>query len=184
MPKSAKEEAPAIKKGKDSLTDKFGFGNPQGCCPGQTGHHLISHAAVAKGKNCSDSISNGPKIGTKVQDKYNYAAAPTACVTGSGHSSQQHGELHDTTDKYVQQMVDGEYGEEFSSCQTNFSLNCSIEAASQAHADQFSHCDKKCTKEQLEKYYEKMGCTTNPVNKSDKLITPTPKRNESGTVGG
>lgn len=186
VPKSVKDPIRAIKAGKGSLTDKYGFGNPHGCCPGQTGHHLVTDAAVAKGENCKDSVANGPKIGKNIQKKYNYDAAPTTCVTGSSHSGGEHGELHDQTDINVQKMLDGNYEEEkgFDSCTTNFTLDCSIEAASQAHSDKFPHCDKACTTEQLKKYYEKMGCTTDPVNKIGKPMTSTPTPNKNTSTGG
>jgi hypothetical protein len=56
-----------------------------GCCPGQTGHHLIPRSAI-------ESRSDG--LGCEKYDTAMHNAAPTVCVEGKNQHAGSHGRIH------------------------------------------------------------------------------------------
>jgi len=135
----------------------FGKGNRadpatgKGCCPGQTGHHLIPEA-MTKAED-----------GTLLCKNYHHGKAPTVCVEGYNHSVGTHGLVHNKMDEAVNKMTTNEpvaqewlQKGQLSPDRKIMRLEMTIEAAAQSHsgAFPFSQCSKKCIKAQLKAYYE------------------------------
>jgi hypothetical protein len=160
-----------IEKGQEPISDRvFNLNDASGCCPGQTGHHLIPETSISQGKDCAG--------------KYSHNAAPVVCSEG-GKDSGTHGELHDRTDGYVKDMMNGDYSNPgYDKCASAYTMDCAVEAGAQAHADQFpdSNCNKDCIKALLKEYYDPLNCKPKPVDKSGNAIVPTPVETE--VVGG
>ncbi len=115
--------------------NKYGGGKVEpadkgGCCPGQTGHHLVPDALT----------KNGACPG------YNKRDAPTVCVEGKGHDHGSHKRVHDANDKMLG-IFANKAGE--------VSMQGAIDAAVASHTAAFplSKCDPYCIKMQLEAYY-------------------------------
>lgn len=120
----------------------------KGCCPGQTGHHVLPHEMTKDGK-CPG---------------YTHGSAPTVCVEGVNNSHGSHGRVHDTL---AREMEDYKTG--------GFSLFGPRETISYAKArdiaidsvrDTFpeSKCSKDCLRAQLDSYYKnKCKGTLSPV---------------------
>jgi hypothetical protein len=128
-----------------------------GCCPGQTGHHLIPGGSVKK--NCPN---------------YDHATAPTVCVEGTSQSLGSHGRIHKAlAAEHDIRAINGKVAAD-----GTMSLSDAIDAAADSHAEAFplSKCSKKCMKAQLESYYNSMcrGARAEAVNAQSKPITPTP----------
>jgi uncharacterized membrane protein len=174
--KDKREVKPKVHdKGKAPISDSvFNLNNPSGCCPGQTGHHLIPETTISGSKDKGDLCTGGT---------YNHSAAPVVCSEG-GKDTGTHGQLHDRTDQNVQDMMNGKYPG-YEKCASAYTMDCATEAGAQAHAEQFpdSNCDKKCIKAQLKEYYGPLNCKPKPADKSGKPITPTPKKGQSGGAG-
>ena len=126
-----------------------------GCCPGQTGHHLI-YDAMAKGA-CPN---------------YDHGVAPTVCVERTSQNFGSHKRIHDAMDKEVRTLArNGKLG-----ANGTMSLEQAIEAAVQSHHSAFfaSKCSKQCIKAQLESYYNQMcrGSRLKAVDKQGKSHVP------------
>jgi len=134
----------------------FGLGDSRGCCPGQTGHHLIPDSWL-KGK-CSGG-SNG---------KYTKGGAPVVCMEGTSHTGGTHGEIHTGLNKAYDQSLTAriEKGVEHN----KYSINDVIEMAVDSHKEVMDidwpgfnlfsgdGCDEACLKAQLASYYNGKGC--------------------------
>ncbi|MCU7850388.1 MAG: DUF4150 domain-containing protein [Candidatus Thiodiazotropha sp. (ex Lucinoma kastoroae)] len=108
--------------------------NNGGCCPGQTGHHLIPEASV-KGA-CPN---------------YDHGAAPTVCAEGTSQNMGSHKRLHQALAGEHQTLAaDGKIAPDGS-----MSMDDAMDAAADSHQDAFpaSKCSKKCIRAQLEPYY-------------------------------
>ena len=106
-----------------------------GCCRGQTGHHLIYDAMAKKG-NCPG---------------YSRESAPTVCVEGTSQNHGTHGLVHGKMDETVALLVkNNQIGPD-----GNMSLDQAVDAAAKSHAEAFplSGCSEKCIKAQLDSYY-------------------------------
>jgi hypothetical protein len=115
--------------------NKYGGGdvepaNRGGCCPGQTGHHLIPDALT----------KNGACPG------YNKRDAPVVCVEGKNQYHGSHGRVHNMTDLMIRGLA-GKGG--------TIATDKAIAAAVTAHQISFplSKCSADCIKAQLEAYY-------------------------------
>ena len=132
-----------------------------GCCPGQTGHHLI-YDAMAKGA-CPN---------------YDHGVAPTVCVEGTSQNFGSHKRIHDAMDRRVKGLADA--GKLLNG---TMSLEQAIEAAVESHHSAFfaSKCSKQCIKAQLESYYNQMcrGSRPKAVDKQGNPIKP--ERGDSGS---
>jgi hypothetical protein len=104
----------------------------EGCCPGQTGHHVIPGAAF-EGNPCYSS-----------KDHRN---APTICVEGTNNSHGSHGAAHRELDQRIKAYKD-KYGGKIS---YKAQRDKSVEAIRAAGA---SHCDPECLKKQLDEFYK------------------------------
>lgn len=108
-----------------------------GCCPGQTGHHLIPDAAV-KGAGCPD---------------YDYSKAPTVCAEGTGNShGGSHQMLHDKLDK---RMSDFKQAKRQASMPYEDYRRHAIMTFYETFPE--SGCDRKCLKAQLDAHYKCAG---------------------------
>jgi len=149
----------------------FKLNNLNGCCPGQTGHHLVYGAMVS---HCAG---------------YNHSQAPTVCAEGSNQNNSTHGDTHDLTDGNTKDMVNGKYpGKKKmggNDCSQAFTMECAIESGADAHAKQFPNakCKKECIKQQLRHYYKKLKCEPKPINKQGGDIKPSSLPSQSGGRG-
>jgi len=144
-------------KGRSNPMDKaFQLRNLNGCCPGQTGHHLIYDAMV---KHCSG---------------YKRSQAPTVCVEGSNQNNGTHKDVHDLTDTNTRNMVNNKYLKPagHDKCASDSTMECAIESGADAHAKRFPNakCKKECIKQQLRDYYKKLKCKPKPLDKQGKVI--------------
>ncbi len=108
----------------------------KGCCPGQTGHHLIPHA-FAKDAGCKN---------------YKEGTAPTVCAEGESHSTGgSHAAMHTATTEMLL-VKDGVLGKA-----KKMKYADVRDGVLDAHAKTFpfSTCSRGCLKEQLDNYYKK-----------------------------
>jgi hypothetical protein len=118
-----------------------------GCCPGQTGHHLI-YGAMAK-----NSCAN-----------YDHGLAPTVCAEGGTQHHGSHSRVHDKMDAIVSKLAaNGKLKN------GQMTMDQAIEAAAESHKQAFplSGCSKKCIKAQLAGYY-KNTCPNGKFDAVDK----------------
>ena len=67
-----------------------------GCCPGQTGHHLVEASAFhikGRGDGPAD-LATGENVPLEGCNNYDLAKAPCICVEGAGHGVGTHGLMH------------------------------------------------------------------------------------------
>ncbi len=126
-----RQKRPGKKTYEDFSKDKDSI---EGCCPGQTKHHLIP-STFMKGSPCGK--------------EYHEEDAPTVCAEGTGHSHGSHGSMH--TGMNV-------FGSRKSDSSSNISYQDAREAAIKSHVDTFplSLCSPDCLREQLDAYYQNM----------------------------
>ncbi len=102
------EDSPCLKARKCLLvpykdTEKNGksldesLGDKRGCCPGQTGHHLIPKAWL---------ITDDERPANNSCTKYNHGQAPTVCVEGTTQNHGSHGKIHRATDRQVETVLE------------------------------------------------------------------------------
>lgn len=130
-----------------------------GCCPGQTGHHLI-YGAMAEGA-CPN---------------YDHKVAPTVCVEGTSQNVGSHGRVHDQMDKEVRLLAKGNKLQN-----ETMSTEQAIDAAAKSHKEAFplSRCSAKCIRAQLEAYYGQM-CRGGRLKAVDKYGNPA--QSSKGTM--
>ncbi|MDR2153824.1 MAG: hypothetical protein LBE78_02175 [Burkholderiaceae bacterium] len=111
-----------------------------GCCPGQTGHHILPEAMFKECKN------------------YKHRQAPTMCVEGANNSHATHGEAHV---ELSNQLKDIKYK---NGKPVPFGKPITVEKAIAAGVESIqrvfpeSFCQKACLKAQLRAFYTKLGC--------------------------
>ncbi|VUD46582.1 hypothetical protein TDB9533_00852 [Thalassocella blandensis] len=119
-----------------------GMNTSHGCCPGQTGHHLIPDSFV-KNAGCQN---------------YNYNNAPVVCVEGTTQSEGgSHEAIHTATnEEVVPRRLWGTQGADTAS------YSDVRDAVIRAHAKTFpfSTCPRKCLKEQLDNAYQNCNALT------------------------
>ncbi len=112
------------------------FGDKRGCCPGQTGHHLIPDSWA---KNACANYKKGD--------------APVVCVEGVLNTHGSHGRVHLELDRLVDENRKA-IGEG-----TPVSIDKAIDMAVESHkAKVGADCDEKCTRAQLAHYYNQAQC--------------------------
>ncbi|WP_227271930.1 HNH/endonuclease VII fold toxin-2 domain-containing protein [Roseobacter weihaiensis] len=129
----------------------------RGCCPGQTGHHLLPRAMVA---HCPG---------------YNHGAAPTVCVEGATQRMGSHGRVHDATDELLKENHgDGQ----------PMTMSSAINLVTDAYADSEvgDHCDPDCIKQQLQDYYNDLGCTPMPRDSNGNLVGPSEETDDENDL--
>lgn len=116
-----------------------------GCCSGQTGHHLLPDAMVRDSADCKGGVT--------------YGSAPTVCAEGISHSTGgSHGQLHNELDKRVKKSADAN-GE--------MTLKKAKTIAAKSHRQVFGKgCSMKCLMAQLSKYYDNK-CNKGNASKVD-----------------
>lgn len=130
--------------------------NGGGCCPGQTGHHLIPEGSLQE--QCKN---------------YDHSMAPTVCVEGFSQNHGSHGRAHAAlANQHRLKAAAGKVAADGS-----MSMTDAVDAAAKSHKEAFplSGCSMECIREQLESYY-KMCSGTRPhmVDEQAKQVTPTP----------
>lgn len=175
VPKSASQETRPPNdtrnrsQGQATMTDRL-FADSRGCCPGQTGHHLILDAWLQSGGNRG--------AGDLCSGSYNEKSAPTVCVEGATQNIGTHGKIHRNTTDIAEELL----AEKRPPCNIGFSMSCAIEVAAQAHRKTFGrHCNKECIVAQLEKYYDGLGCRPRAVDQNGNELTRTD--GQTGTQG-
>lgn len=131
-----------------------------GCCPGQTGHHVIPGAMFKKnaGKN-------------RCAKPYVHGNAPVICVEGADNSAGTHGiahtELDALIDTYKAQNTNNKHIE------YETARDLSIEAVRKVNPD----CTVECLKAQLDAHYQTvLGCEDDT-----ELLTNSGKARSGGT---
>ncbi len=72
-------------------------GKQTGCCPSQTGHHLVEASSffeTGRGDTKDESDANILSVGTKGSTDYNTGEAPCICAFGPSQWRGSHGQLH------------------------------------------------------------------------------------------
>lgn len=129
--------------------------NNGGCCPGQTGHHLMPGASIEK--TCPN---------------YNHDIAPTVCVEGTSQNMGSHARVHQALALVHQKKsAQGKIAAD-----GTMSLDEGLDAAAESHEKAFplSKCSKKCIRAQLDSYYKSMcrGARPGMVDAQSKPATP------------
>lgn len=127
--------------------NKLESSNAGGCCPGQTGHHLIPGASIRGA--CKN---------------YNHGSAPVVCAEGTSWHTGSHARLHKAYAMAIGRKKQDAAG--------TVSLDDTIDAAVESHMMAFplSKCSSKCIRSQLQSYYQQMckGARPQVVNEQGK----------------
>lgn len=133
------------KGGKQGETKReHASGASGGCCPGQTGHHII-YDNMMKNSGCTS---------------YDYNNAPTVCVEGNGRTHGSHGRIHRAMDRELQALLRGGKVD----ANNTISMDDAINAAANSHASAFptSSCSRACIVEQLKNYFNEHCANARP----------------------
>jgi hypothetical protein len=117
----------------------FNLADSRGCCPGQTGHHVLP-----------DSWLRAPGGGS-CTNGYNKDDAPVACLEGTGNREGSHRQAHDSIERLIDQNGTGPT-----------SMSNAIDMATEAYTADGApgeDCNPDCIREQLEDYYADKGCS-------------------------
>lgn len=136
-----------VPKSKKDGNRKVETADGKGCCPGQTGHHLI-YGAMMDGVSCPG---------------YEYSTAPTVCVEGFSQNHGSHGRVHDLMDRETQMLARNNKLQG-----GTMSMKEAIDSAVKSHQEAFpmSRCSPKCIRAQLENYYNCPGARPKALNKN------------------
>jgi hypothetical protein len=142
-----------VPKSKKDGNRKVETADGKGCCPGQTGHHLI-YGAMMDGVSCPG---------------YEYSTAPTVCVEGFSQNHGSHGRVHDLMDRETQMLARNNKLQG-----GTMSMKEAIDSAVKSHQEAFpmSRCSPKCIRAQLENYYNCPGARPKALNKNGKAPAP------------
>ena len=128
--------------------------NAGGCCPGQTGHHLIPEASL--NQQCPN---------------YDHNMAPTVCVEGFSQNHGSHKRAHEALARqHIRLAKDKKIAPDGS-----MSMDDAISAGADSHKEAFplSNCSRACIKEQLDNYYKMCrGARPQMVDAQAKKVTP------------
>ncbi|MBE5314553.1 MAG: DUF4150 domain-containing protein [Xanthomonadales bacterium] len=159
--------------GSSNVTPAGGDLVNRGCCPGQTGHHLIPDAMI-KTEPGKDSL------GCENYKSSAHASAPTVCVEGVNHSQGSHGRMHDNLADELQAQTTASakawWWQKKTVKDGAMSMDDAIETAARVHRGSFplSFCSQDCIEAQLRDFYKK-HCPDAKLRVVDKLkreITP------------
>lgn len=123
-------------KGKDGILDG------KGCCPGQSGHHLLP-----------EEMMEGRTPGTCPE--YSHGTAPTMCTEGTNNKHGSHGKVHaDLRDRINNYKAGAFFGA--GPDRHTIPVDTAIDLGARSAQNTFpeSRCDKKCLVAQLEEYYK------------------------------
>ncbi|MFK1438023.1 PAAR-like domain-containing protein [Pseudomonas aeruginosa] len=129
----------------------------EGCCPGQTGHHVIPDAAM-KGNSCYSGEGK----------------APTICLEGTNQHQGSHGKAHDALKKiFTRNNIST--GDKIS---YEDMRDHSVEAIQKAGA---GNCSEKCLKNQLDEYYK--SCRGKDVSANPGETKKPSGQSSDGSIG-
>jgi GHH signature containing HNH/Endo VII superfamily nuclease toxin 2 len=107
----------------------------KGCCPGQTGHHVLPSEMM---EDCKEYTADKERN------------APTVCVEGVNNQHGSHGIIHGKLDDMM-----AEHRKKTGS--DSITNDQAIDAGVKSHNETFKPaCDPKCLKAQLKSYYDKL----------------------------
>jgi GHH signature containing HNH/Endo VII superfamily nuclease toxin 2 len=144
----------------ETTTAKKQAKNGKGCCPGQTGHHVLPDAMFRKPGQSSD-LPRDKKETLDCWKNYSEGGAPTVCLEGTSNSASNgsHGAAHAMTKK----IIDKHRSE--SEMKYTEARDEIAEGLALAYG-----CDVNCLKAQLNKYYcEAYTCGKPGQNCTQKL---------------
>ncbi|MBS9782946.1 MAG: DUF4150 domain-containing protein [Pasteurella sp.] len=155
-----------------------GKAKTQGCCPGQTKHHIIPKAFFKK----SDEAGSANVSECR---KYNAFKAPTICLEGSSHSKGgSHAKIHGKIKKYIGKL-NIPVGDNISYAQTKKACLDSVERIA-------PQCDRDCIEKQLDAYHKQVCKADKGLFElnEDKAITlrraktpgPSESENDEGSI--
>jgi hypothetical protein len=125
-----------------------------GCCKGQTGHHLVSGAAM--------------KEACPAYNRSAHAIAPTVCVEGTTQQFGSHKRVHEKYAEATTAAVKGADG--------RMSMADTLDAAAESHMKAFplSRCSKACILAQLKGHYDTHCANSRvlPGNRNGNPIQP------------
>jgi hypothetical protein len=121
--------------------------NGGGCCPGQTGHHVLPGSMF---KNCPD---------------YKHSEAPTICVEGVNNTHGSHGHIHRKLGAKLGGLlqIDGKTKiPPGAQIMKKDAIDAGVDSVKEAFPE--SLCDEHCLKAQLHEFYGRLNCV--PRNES------------------
>lgn len=128
----------------------------QGCCPGQTGHHLLPDAMFRDPAGSATERERWRAAGNKKPiprsklpkkscwDSYSEGASPTICAEGVNQYSGSHGAIHAVTDKALKTSPYANQSEMPYTTARDLAL---------AEVSRLYGCNMKCLQAQLDAYY-------------------------------
>ncbi len=123
-----------------------------GCCPGQTGHHVLPGAMF--------DLDKSPCGRT-----YNHNTAPTICVEGANNNVGSHGAAHNALEDSIDEFKE--------SGKTTISYKEASKRGIDAVREANPNCSAKCLQAQLDKHYkENLKCN------EDSQLKPNPGKAE------
>lgn len=140
----------------DESSKKGSKGSEEGCCNGQTGHHVIPDAMASEG-GCPG---------------YDKNTAPVICVEGTSHHKGSHGDMHGALETILDAGALKKAKENLTPLSdVRFSMDEVINAGAKSVVQTFldSRCSEKCIQAQLRSYYKDCSGKMKPVDKSAKV---------------
>jgi hypothetical protein len=112
-----------------------------GCCPGQTGHHLLPEEMFA---DCNDEKDDSNRYDSGVHND-----GPTVCAEGANNTHGSHGKIHIEMDRQMTDYLKSAKAD-------SISHTDAIDRASESLNKTFpgAGCNPECTKQQLQSYYK------------------------------
>lgn len=147
----------ADKNGEDTSSGSEQAKTGQGCCPGQTGHHVLPGAMFDTGNNpCGKP--------------YNHEKAPVICLEGANNHVGSHGIAHKGLEKSIDVYKTANPGQPIS-------YKDASEQAIRAVQLTNPFCSKECLQAQLDKFYkDDMKCKNNAQLKPNAGVAEKTKK--------
>jgi hypothetical protein len=136
---------------KYSGTTKLGANKAKGCCPGQTGHHLIPDSFMFNERSCSDGSKRDIKKkmkGPKVCKDYDSGKAPTICTEGTSWHKGSHKAIHQN---FQSNLHDNGYSKTGEGVPMDAVREAALDSLEQTFP--LSMCSRDCIERQLKNYY-------------------------------
>ncbi len=159
--------------------------NADGCCPGQTGHHVMPDAMFRKlrptsadqrdyeTRNGSRTLSGRDKKPTQdCWDNYTEGGAPTICLEGTSNHGGSHGKMHtDSTDALVDFIGSGSRSRNnVVPAHDEMPYTAARDAMAELVARNFG-CSKECIAEQLDNYFKQAySCDADKFETDAKVV--------------
>ncbi|HEY9101211.1 HNH/endonuclease VII fold toxin-2 domain-containing protein [Chitinimonas sp.] len=118
----------------------------QGCCPGQTGHHVMPGEMMGWSENQDKYVVSPPPC-----PGYEHKEAPTICVEGGTNTHGTHGQVHDVLEKTMDLYTKRKQTDSISYASAREMAITSVQTTFPE-----SGCDRKCLRAQLDSYYDKL----------------------------